>query len=346
MENVKRSPIPTLLLMAVLIGGGYYFSQNFKIKGLDQLEVESRNVSVAENDDSTFADTFDYGAGFPGTEAPADFVGRPAAPSMPPRDAHRQTVTVLSWALSGFGAAKLSNDRVRQNLVRVLREHDVIALQQIQAIERDLIPRLTDAVNEGGRHYDYAVGTVNGPDGQREQLAILFDTDRILIDRTQVYTIADPNGQLTFDPLVAWFRVVGPSADKAWTFSLVNLRINLTRAPAEVALLPGILSSVRNDGRGEDDVVMAGLFQADDAYLIRRVMGDQTVAAVRSAATDIFGHHQTCNIVMHSAHTSEYLGRGGPIDFLREYNLSISDAEAVSSHLPVFAKFTTREGGL
>lgn len=347
MENVRRSPIPTLLLMAAIIGGGYYFSQNFKVKGLDQLSVESRDVSVSTEKSSLFADVFEYGAGFSDSpEAPAEFVSRPDGPATLPRDAHKQTISVLSWALSGFGPGKLANDRARQNLIRVLREHDVIALQQIQAVERDLIPRLTDALNEGGRKYDYAMSTVTGPADGREQLAILFDTERVLIDRTQVYTIADPGGQMTFDPLVAWFQVVGPPSGKAWTFSLVNVRVNLSRAPAEVALLPGLLSSVRNDGRGEDDVVLAGLFQADDVYLIQHVLGDQTSVAVRSAATDIFGRHQTCNIVMHEAHTSEYIGRGGPIDFLRHYNLSLSDAETVSSHLPVFAVFTSHEGGL
>ncbi|MEO1528544.1 MAG: deoxyribonuclease I [Planctomycetota bacterium] len=346
MENVRRSPIPTLLIMAALIGGGYYFSQNFKVKGLDQLSVESRDVSVSEAKSTQVSDSFHYGAGFfDDAEAPAEFVARPDA-TVVPRDAHRETVTVLSWALDGFGPSKLANDRARQNLVRMIRQYDVIALQQIQAVERDIIPRLADALNEGSRRYDFAMGAADGPADQREQLAILFDTERVLIDRTQVYTIADPNSQMTFDPLVAWFQVKGPSSDSAWTFSLVNLRVNLSRAPAEVALLPGILSSVRNDGRGEDDVVMAGLFQADDTYLIRRVMGDQTAVAVRSAATDIFGRHQTCNIVMNSAHTSEYLGRGGPIDFLRKFNLSLSDAETLSHHLPVVAEFTSREGGL
>ncbi|MEM0925641.1 MAG: deoxyribonuclease I, partial [Planctomycetota bacterium] len=124
----------------------------------------------------------------------------------------------------------------------------------------------------------------------------------------------------------------------------VNLRVDLSRAPQEVALLPKLRSSIRTDGRGEDDVVMAGLFQADDAYLLKRTMGQGTLAAVRSKPTDLYSRHQTSNILIDEQRTSEFIGRGGPVDFLRLFNLELAEAELVSHHLPVFADFAAREG--
>ncbi|TWU36605.1 hypothetical protein Q31b_48860 [Novipirellula aureliae] len=252
---------------------------------------------------------------------------------------------IASWALDGFGPTKLANPVARLNVVRIIHQFDIVALQQIAAIERDLVPRLIDELNQSGRHYEYVLGPSNGPDGRQEQLAFVFDTARVRVDRSQTYTVADPKNEMSFDPLVAWFQTSQPSANRAWTFSLVNIRVDLSRAPSEVALLPTIARDVRSDGRGEDDVILAGLFQADDAYLVPTIVGDQVRAAVRSAPTDIFGRYQTSNLVMDTATCSEFLGRGGVVDFLRLYNMSLSEAEIVSSHMPVYGEFTVTEGG-
>ena len=43
--------------------------------------------------------------------------------------------------------------------------------------------------------------------------------------------------------------------------------------------------------------------------------------------------------------TPEFTGRGGVFDFLREFNLSLEQAEQVSDHLPLWAEFSVYEGG-
>ena len=267
-------------------------------------------------------------------------------------DAHRfpvprriKNVRVGSWALSGFGPSKMASDVARRNIVRVARQFDILALQQISSRERDIVPRLVDEMNEDGRHFDFVLGEQSSDLQNPEHLAVIFDVDRVRVDRTATYTIADPTNALMYDPLVTWFRVAEPAQSNAWTFTLVNVHVELTRAKAEVAVLPTVFASVRNDGRGEDDVVMAGLFQADDRYLIPSIMGQEMVAAVRSMPTDIFGRHQTSNVIVQRGQTSEFLGRGGVVNILRQYNLSKSEAESVSPHLPIFADFTPVEGG-
>lgn len=349
-EKRRSGSAFTLIAVCILIGGGIYFSQHFQIAGLDQLAIKPKSDQPAAESDSIDDLMFVSATGggtigtqalsAPAVSAPASFAARPADQSGKIRN-----LKIGSWALSGFGPSKLSSEHCRFNLVRMIRNFDVIALQQITAAERDLVPRLVDAVNEGGRTYDFVLGQPNGPDDRSEQLAILFNIKRVHIDRSQTYTVADPQNSMTYDPMVAWFRAAEPPVESAWTFSVVNVRINLSRAPAEVALLPGIFSSVRSDGRGEDDVVMVGMFQADDSYLVPRVMGTDVVVAVNSATTDIFGRHQTCNVLVDRNRTNEFVGRGGPVDFLRLFNLNLDEAEAVSSHLPVFAEFTAIEGG-
>lgn len=206
------------------------------------------------------------------------------------------------------------------------------------------MPRLVDLINDGESRYHYVIGNSTGPDDRPEQLAFIFDATRVHVDHQQTYTITDPHDKITFDPFVAWFRAAEPPANQAWTFSLVNIRIDLAKAPGEVALLSELMVAIRKDGRGEDDVVLAGLFQADDAYLIPTLGGEKIQAAVSSRPTDIFGKYQTSNILVDTRMTSEYVGRGGVLDYLRLYNLNNAQAESVSSQLPVFAEFSVIEG--
>jgi hypothetical protein len=359
-ESDRGNPIQVIVVVLLLVGGGWYFSRHYRIEGLDAISINAKNAAA---DDQTYVSYRDVPAMLqsdrrPGTSEPAD-ADRPENPftsilasrgrekSTTVTSAQREfgNLKVASWALDGFGPTKLANSLARQNVARVIRQFDVVALQQIASIERDLVPRLVDAINQSEGRYDFVIGEPTGPSDRPEQLAFIFDTTRVVVDRHQTYTVEDPDDQVTFDPLVAWFRAAQPDVSRAWTFSLVNIRVDLARAPAEVALLPGMMAAIRNDGRGEDDIVLVGLFQADDAYLLPTMDGEQVRAAVRSRPTDIFGKYQTSNLLVDTATTSESVGRGGVFDYLRLYNLNLTEAETVTSHLPVFAEFTATEGG-
>ena len=98
---------------------------------------------------------------------------------------------------------KAINSLARQNLAKVIRSFDLVALQQIASVERDLIPRLVDAINHGETRYEYVISEPTGPKDRPEQLAFIFDTSRLRVDRRQTYTIEDPTDRLTYDPLVA-----------------------------------------------------------------------------------------------------------------------------------------------
>lgn len=361
-DSDRRSPFQPVLIVLMLAAGGWFFFQHYQVDGLGGFSASrvqdepQRDALVSYRDERTIRSPSDLGpspeisasaaAGSPlssgsATEPASPLAGRPA----PSRAQHLPHLRVASWALDGLGPTKLGDEEVRQHLVGVMRQFDVIALQQIASVERDLVPRLADALNEGTMRYDYVLGDPTGPDERPEQLAFVFDTTRLRVDRSQTYVLADPDDQVTYDPLVAWFQAAQPPVSEAWTFSLVNLRIDLARAPSEVDLLAEMLSSVRHDGRGEDDVILSGLFQADDRYLIPIVGGGGMRASVRSTSTDIFGRHQTSNVLVDTDPTSEFIGRGGVFDFLRVYNLSVAQAEAATRHLPVYAEFTAHEGG-
>lgn len=362
-ESDRGNPIQLAAVVLLLVGGGWYFLHNYRIDGLDEVSVSSKQADesgdesseqyISYNDIPSFVDsTAAIGSGSISTYSPraaaSDFstdeqMNLDSFVAATPAS-NAAGLKIASWALDGFGPTKLANSAARQNVARVVRRFDVIALQQIASIERDLIPRLVEAINQGDGRYDFVLGPPTGPADRPEQLAFIFDTSRVVVDRRQTYTLDDPEEQMTFDPLVAWFRAAQGLPGQAWTFSFVNIRIDLARAPNEVALLPKILQAIRGDGRREDDLVIAGLFQADDAYLLPTLTSKSMKATVRNRPTDIFGRYQTSNLLLDTNSTTEYLGRGGVFDYLGTFGLNLAEAETATSHLPVYGEFSPTEG--
>ena len=356
----RGNPIQVAVVVLLVVGGGWYFLRNYEIAGLDEVSVFPKGSTVSE--EQSYVSYEGAPAAGAGPERQLIPVADPADAANPFRSA-RQAVSVTpdaprpdpralgnlriaSWALDGFGPTKLANTTAGRNLASVVRKFDIVAIQQVASIERDLIPRLVEIINEGQNRYDYVLGQPVGPRDRPEQMAFIFDKTSVLVDRRHTSTLVVPEQQFSFEPLVAWFRAASPPVGQAWTFSLVNVRIDLARAPDEVAMLPQILSTIRRDGRGEDDVILMGLFQADDAYLLPTVGAQKFKAAVRSLPTDVFGRYQTSNLLVDATTTSEYLGRGGAYDFAQALGLNLAQAETVTSQLPVYAEFSAVEGGL
>ncbi len=358
-DSHSRNPFSTITMMAALAVGAWYFFTHFEIQGLDHLSVNARSGNSTSGEyhlgpDTSFASALV--ADWPSTEVAATRVstslaaepisagpisaGPAAEPTLP---SVNRNLRIATWALAGLSPDRIDTVASFDRIAAVIRGFDVIALQQIRLPQRDFLPLLVQRASGDGRRYDFLVGPPQSPTD--EHLAFVFDTNRIVTDRTQMYSVADPDNRMTHDPLVAWFRAADADPAKAWTFSYVNVCIELAAAAQEAAELPRILEAVAHDGRGEDDCLLGGLLQADDAYLATVLAKPSLRPAIRNRTTDIFARYQTCNLFYSDSLTTEALGRGAVLDFLRRENLSISDAEKVSMYLPVYAEFSPREGG-
>ena len=264
----------------------------------------------------------------------------PAAATMQPRD----TIRIASFNLSGWGDANQDRPAVTEMLVKLMGQFDVIALQDIRSRRDDLLPNLMIQLNRGGRAFDFMIGPRIGRGDVREQLAFVFDTDRIETDRFQLYTVADPEDIIAREPLVGWFRTKQANDREAFTFSLVNMHIDSNLASSELGALPSLVEAIYNDGRGEDDIILAGDFSEagpQSAFFTSGLFR----SAIDGVATNTRGTHLIDNIAMPVMGSTEFMGRAGAVDFLRQYNLTLEQALSVSEHLPIWAEFSIIEGG-
>jgi deoxyribonuclease-1-like protein len=309
-----------LLGLAILIGAGYFTLQNFKIEGLEKITLKPRS-----RDANTQEVAID--------DAP---------PAVQRRE---QTIRVASFNIQVFGTSKLDKPRVMNILADIARRFDVIAIQEVRSTTNDIIPRFVELINSTGRHFDYIVGPRLGRTNSKEQYAFIYDSASIELDREAVYTVDDPDDRLHREPLVGWFRVRGPRASEAFTFTLVDIHTDPDETKTELDALGDVYRAVRDDGRKEDDTILLGDLNVDDRHLGR--LGDISgiTPLIVGIPTNTRGTKQYDNAIFTTPATNEFTGRGGVFDIIREYNLTVEQALEISDHMPIWAEFSVYEGG-
>jgi hypothetical protein len=233
---------------------------------------------------------------------------------------------------------------VAGRLVDIVQRFDVVAVQNVQAPNQGILVDLTELINGQGRYYGFAVAPHVGREPVSQYSAFLFDRARVEVDPSTVDLVGDPHRRFRREPLLASFRVRGPDPTEAFTFTLVNLHLDPQRAADECSLLYEVFRAVRDDGRGEDDVILLGDLGGDAAYFGPRGAAASLTWAVAAVPSTTRRTRLVDNILFDRQATTEFTGRAGVFDLMRELNLSMQDALEVSRHLPVWAEFGPFEG--
>ena len=171
------------------------------------------------------------------TQQASRSTGPASLPAPVPPRADGDTIRIASFNIQVFGTSKLKKPDAMDVLVKVVRQFDVVAIQEIRAKDQTVLQQFVEMINaDGMHHYDYVIGPRLGRTSSKEQYAFVFDTARIETDRESAYTAADPGDYLHREPFVASFRVRGLDSTQAFSFKLVNIHTDpdetnyLTRA--------------------------------------------------------------------------------------------------------------------
>jgi endonuclease/exonuclease/phosphatase family metal-dependent hydrolase len=254
-------------------------------------------------------------------------------------------IRVASFKLDRFGA-KPDDLAQLPILADICRRYDVIALQGLDGRSDRWLEALAAGLQSLNLKADYAFITdasIQGP--TPTQNAILFNRQTVELDQSKWYQVKDPDSLLDRQPLVGWFRTRIGRLDQSFTFTLANVEFNRQQDGTELAYMTELFRAIRNDGRGEDDVILAGDFNSCDQGLAVAQSSGLTWV-ISQCPTDVRQTAQFDNIVFQPQATIEFTGRGGILDFMRVYNLRLDVAESISKRLPIWAEFSAIEGGL
>jgi len=266
-------------------------------------------------------------------------------PVQAPAAAQRDVIRIATFNIQVFGQEKMRKPHVMAALANICARFDVVAIQEIRSQAQDVLPALVQQINSLGHHYDFVIGPRQGRTDSKEQYGYVFNTATIEVDRRTVAPVVDPHDLLHRPPLVAAFRSRGAPPEEAFTFTLVNVHTDPDEAIEEINVLDDVYYAVRYDGRGEDDIIMLGDFNAGPRQFTPFAGVPYLTWVVENEPTNTRRTHLYDNIIYHRQASTEFTGAGGVFDMMLELGLTEQQALEISDHLPVWAEFSVYEGG-
>jgi endonuclease/exonuclease/phosphatase family metal-dependent hydrolase len=342
--------VQRFLSLATLVGLGAAVWMFLSGGGLNQLAVDPTRPAQQQPWPSGSAGATNVSGTWNGAPTPT-YHGAPATSpavlpttggSAAPPLADGPTIRIATFNIKDFGKSKADDPRIIHTLAEIVRQFHLVAIQEISSTDQYLLPNFVKLINSTGRQYHFEIGPRLGNTPQKEQYAFVYDTQAIMVDPQSVYTVGDPDNLLHREPLVASFSTRMPP-DEAFTFILVNVHTDPDVVPQELEALAEVYRVVRRTGRGEDDVIMLGDFNADDRSLGRLTQIPGVTPLIRGVFSNARQNKLYDNLIIHQPSTTEYAGRSGVFDVMKQYNLSVAQVEQVSDHFPVWAEFSAYE---
>ncbi len=258
-----------------------------------------------------------------------------------PCPARDPIISIAVFNVENLSQTELARSSIARVVTRVVREFDIVVIQEIRDPGEVVPERLLELVNATpGPPYDM----VEGPRLRgREQYAIYYR--REVVELVDAHVHPDPDGVFVRGVLVATFR------SGAFDFTLLTTHTNHVGTSAELAELPAVFDAVLSADGSERDVLLLGDLNADcnsfdvgdESHALRAprfhwVIPDDADTNVRA--------DQDCSrdriILLSATHDHEYvLGSAEVFLFDVEYGLETAVAVDVSDHYPVFARFDT-----
>ncbi len=255
------------------------------------------------------------------------------------------TIKIASFNIQVFGKAKREKEEVMQVLEKIVRNFDVVAIQEIKDIGGKTVPYFMERINAAaGDKYDYVISPRVGEGAAAESYAFIYNTRTVNFRRiSAIYN--DSSKKFTRTPFIAAF-----SSGK-FDFTLVNIHTKPEYATREVMALEEVEKYADDMVKDDKDVIVLGDFNADGKYFSEKITTGfrdtryQWVIPDWADTTVKATNYTYDRIVFRKAFTSEdYAGKWQVLDFKSRYGLTQKAAEKVSDHFPVWALFyTTRD---
>ena len=257
-----------------------------------------------------------------------------------------QTILIASFNIQTFGKKKMEDAWILERIISVIRQFDVVAIQEVRAEDQTTIPRLVQYINSQGARYDYLIGPRLGRSVSKEQYTYIYDTSTVVSSMDAMYTIEDNADLLHREPLVARFVTRVPPNFRPFSFTLVNIHTDPDEVKDELPVMHTVLKGIREFeyvSAREDDVILMGDLNANPQQFgpLRQVPG--IYWTVDSEPTNTIRKSIWDNIIFDRGLTNEFTGRSGVLDLCEMFNIKLEEALRISDHLPIWAEFSSVE---
>ncbi len=250
-------------------------------------------------------------------------------------------IKVGAFNLQIFGTAKASKPEVMGVLSEIIRNFDVIAVQEIRDESQTALPALKDAVNSiGSPQYDYVVSDALGRTTSKEQYAYFYNTQTIR-QIGDPYIYPDSTDMFQREPYIAEFK----SRSGSFDFVAITIHTEPDNATQEINDLPKVVDNAKSRYPDEGDFIIMGDLNADCSYFnenSQSPLKGSDYNWVINNSVDTTTKSTNCTydrIIITNPVKTCFTGDSGVFRFDTAYNLNYDSTIAVSDHYPVYAVF-------
>ncbi len=232
------------------------------------------------------------------------------------------TLAIASFNIQVFGQSKMRKPAVMERITGIIRNFDIVAIQEIRSKKQDIMPRLVEKLGEG---WDFVISERLGRTSSKEQYAFVYKTDKIIIDST--LQIEDPDDNLHREPFVCFARA------GEFDFCLINIHTDPDEVKDEVNALDDVL--IKMLVLEKDAILLGDLNASEPEFGEINLIPDISWAVPEKTPTNVRMNKTYDNIVFIQNNFKEFIA-GGVYNYTRELGLTREDALDISDHFPVY----------
>jgi endonuclease/exonuclease/phosphatase family metal-dependent hydrolase len=178
----------------------------------------------------------------------------------------KQTIEIATFNIQNFGKSKLAKTAIVDTLAQIIRNFDIIAVQEISDISNQVPFEFLKIVNQDTKfHYKLACSKRTGqqPNDKtsQEQYAFYYNSDKVILTDTSLF---DDSQKDLFqrEPYVASFKTVQDS----FSFIICTLHTNPELTVQEIDALYDVAIWIPTRFKNTDNIIFCGDFNASCSY--------------------------------------------------------------------------------
>ena len=172
-----------------------------------------------------------------------------------------ETVKIAAFNIQIFGKTKSEKEDVMNALTKIVREFDIVLIQEIRDASEQTIPSFVEKINQmEGPDYSFIRSERLGRTTSKEAYAYVYNTETVQFIQRSNYVYTDVNDVFEREPYIASFK------SGNFDFVLVGIHTKPEDAYNEIGNLSIVVSSVLAANPNEKDVIAMGDFNADGSY--------------------------------------------------------------------------------
>ncbi|MEK7484940.1 MAG: endonuclease/exonuclease/phosphatase family protein [Planctomycetota bacterium] len=250
------------------------------------------------------------------------------------------SIQIASFNIQIFGKSKLENVSQMEIIKKILRQFDLIAIQEVRNQDPNHLEIFLKKINEGeSTCYEGIIGPRLGRTASKEQYVYIWNSKKVRY-LGDCRTIPDPDDDFEREPFVASFK------SGNFDFTMVVIHIRPEEAGYELKSLSESINTLVTNS-SEKDIIVLGDFNADGDYFdesLLKATFPGWINLITNEMDTMVKTDWTYDRIMIRQHTQSRVTQGTARPCYWDQYFGERDeavVKRISDHYPVSAQFQT-----